>query len=190
MGPGPHTHGVDFSRLSASQMCAGSLTLMPGAPNLSLTALTAVLSHLNPNTLLPTSAGSAATSTLTSSGSQPGLQRCPHGLQPNDAGRWFGAQLRLPRHVMHPKPYRPHLTPLPSPLRPHCLAEDRLLQWMAPYWMAPIDCNGKTIKGLARDIVCTPRIINDSIELSMQKMFGLGVVQYIVYADARGLSDA
>jgi hypothetical protein len=106
-----------------------------------------------------------------------------------DAGGRLGAPLQIRATTGKPKAYRPDLVPIPSMLRPHCKAEDRLMQWKPAFRMRPVDAYGNAIPQIEEDLARAPFVLLSSLEMSTRRTYGSGLLIYTVFADARGLDD-
>ena len=85
-----------------------------------------------------------------------------------------------------PAPYRQHLTPTPSHLRPHCLAKDRLKLW-TPAPPAPSQGGTPTIsEGECKRIKSTMLHV---WEEDTQVVYGAGLLMWHCFCDENGTSE-
>jgi len=71
----------------------------------------------------------------------------------------FNASLPVHTLSMKPQPYRLGLVPLPSPLRPHCIAHDCLRQWFPLQSRSARDAKGALLPIMEEDL---ERVLSDS----------------------------
>jgi hypothetical protein len=86
-----------------------------------------------------------------------------------------------------PRPYRVGLAPLPSALRPHCLAWDRLLLWR------PLSSRSSSIRKVEMseaDLARILEVINVSWAKGTRDTYGVGLLVYHVFCDLRGIPEA
>ena len=85
-----------------------------------------------------------------------------------------------------PKPsaYSPHLSPHPSPLRPHCLARDRLRLWKP----SPAVCSRHSTadEGELEQIF---EVMSNAWADSTRESYSSGILVYHVYCDMRGVPE-
>jgi hypothetical protein len=85
-----------------------------------------------------------------------------------------------------PRPYRAGLAPLPSALRPHCLARDRLRLWR------PLSSRSSSI-GMVEmsesDLARILEVINVSWAKGTRDTYGAGLLVYHVFCDLRGIPE-
>lgn len=101
----------------------------------------------------------------------------------------FGAPLTVVAQSATPRPYAPDLTPQVSLLRPHCLAQDRLLLWKPIFTVVAVDSSGTHLPALDEHVARAPRIIADGYAESTRRTYGSAILVYNVWADANNLSD-
>ncbi|KAF8836513.1 hypothetical protein BDN67DRAFT_879765, partial [Paxillus ammoniavirescens] len=88
-----------------------------------------------------------------------------------------------------PHPYKPDLTPLPSILRPHCLARQRLLMWQ-PASAPPRSAQSNNDKSLLeREIERILTVIGASWSESTKELYGTGLLIFHVYCDINNIPD-
>lgn len=115
-------------------------------------------------------------------------QRCDGTTLARSRSR-FGASLPNAPRLGAPRPYAPDLTPRPSLLWPHCLAQDRLLLWRPIFTVVAIDASGNHLPALDVHVARAPRIIADGYAESTRRAYGSAILVYNVWADECGLSD-
>jgi len=87
---------------------------------------------------------------------------------------------------MKPLPYRPELTPLHSPLRPHCIAREHLLHW-TPY---PPETNTPPHPILMEnDFNRILSVIDASWCESTKATYGAGLLVFHVFCDSRSIPE-
>ena len=94
-----------------------------------------------------------------------------------------------PSFPCKPRPYKPNLTPIPSSLRPHCLARQRLLQWIPSRISPRADLSSRGIPLTNEDLNCILRVISASWEDSTKELYGTGLLVYHVYCDVNNIPD-
>ncbi|KAI6038040.1 hypothetical protein EDC04DRAFT_2570409 [Pisolithus marmoratus] len=85
-----------------------------------------------------------------------------------------------------PRPYWPHLTPTPSPLRPHCLTKERLLLW------CPSNDHQHTSSPLSLSTEVADHITNvigTSWTESTKELYGMGLLVFHVFCDLNNIPD-
>jgi hypothetical protein len=110
-------------------------------------------------------------------------------MTPTKPNRRFGTSLagRGTTRV-GPRPYRSDLTPLPSPLRPHCLAHDRLRLWR-PLTSRSSDGTGPYDISDS-DLTRILDVISVSWATGTRSCYGTGLLVYHVFCDSRGFPEA
>lgn len=88
-----------------------------------------------------------------------------------------------------PRAYNPTLTPLSSPLRPHCLAKDRLCLWCPSLSCVALDHNGIPLPLSEADLNCILTVIGHSLASGTKEVYGSGLLVYHVFCDARSISE-
>ena len=86
--------------------------------------------------------------------------------------------------VRGPAPYQQHLTPIPSHLRPHCLAKDRLRQWApAPLVLGQASTPGSSSAEQER--------VKDTMlhawEEDMRVSYSAGLLMWHCFCDMKGM---
>ncbi|KAJ7217334.1 hypothetical protein GGX14DRAFT_358138 [Mycena pura] len=87
----------------------------------------------------------------------------------------------------HPKPYPSHLALQPSPLRPLCLAGERLYKWR------PVVSREARLALTAipeADLIRTTNVITHAFAPSTLDTYGSGILFYHCYCDARRIPEA
>ena len=85
-----------------------------------------------------------------------------------------------------PCPYQPGLTPAISPLRPHCLARDRLQNWCLFASRADLN-HSLDLSDSEFDRILT--VITYSWAASTQETYGAGLLVHHVYCDMRDIPE-
>ncbi|KAF8833786.1 hypothetical protein BDN67DRAFT_998878 [Paxillus ammoniavirescens] len=91
--------------------------------------------------------------------------------------------------VHKPKPYKPDLTPIPSPLRPHCLAKHRLIRWLpniAPPCITSVNADRTLDNNEAQRIL---DVIGASWAESTKELYSTGLLVFHVYCDIHDVPD-
>ncbi|KAI0915750.1 hypothetical protein AcV5_010472 [Taiwanofungus camphoratus] len=89
-----------------------------------------------------------------------------------------------------PKPYRVGLTPIPSNLRPHCLARDRLRLWRPLTSRTPKDQQGKPITITDADLDRVLAVITVSWAQGTRETYGAGLLVFHVFCDTRNIPES
>ena len=85
-----------------------------------------------------------------------------------------------------PAPYSQHLTPTPSPLRPHCLARDRLKQWIpASLPVEPVSAAG--LNAAERERVKETML--HAWEENTRVAYGAGLLMWHCFCDDKGVPE-
>ncbi|KIJ05736.1 hypothetical protein PAXINDRAFT_93046, partial [Paxillus involutus ATCC 200175] len=79
--------------------------------------------------------------------------------------------------------YPSNLTPLPSPLRPHCTAKDRLILWL------PANTRTLAINSTLLDPSRIQDILIQTWADSTRESYGSGLLAFHVFCDAKGIPD-
>ena len=88
-----------------------------------------------------------------------------------------------------PHQYRQGLMPLSSPLRPHCLARDRLRLWTPTNSRAPRDAAGCPIRITDVDLDRILTVMSVSWAQGTRTMYGSGLLAYHLFCDQRGIPE-
>lgn len=89
-----------------------------------------------------------------------------------------------------PASYNPDLTPLPSPLRPHCLAKERLRLWLPANPQPHTDRSEALIPLTDEDIIRIRQVSAKAYADSTIGGYGAGLLVYHVYCDRKGIPEA
>ena len=87
-------------------------------------------------------------------------------------------------HISRPSAYSPNLSPQPSPLRPHCLARDRLRLWKPSL---AVTSRHSTDQG--DDIERVFDVMSNAWARSTQESYSAGILVYHVYCDAKDIPE-
>ena len=89
-----------------------------------------------------------------------------------------------PRRPARPAAYSANLSPLPSPLRPHCLARDRLRLWLpSPTVISRHSENrGEELEEIFN-------VMSNAWAESTRESYSSGILAYHVYCDVKGLPE-
>ena len=88
-----------------------------------------------------------------------------------------------------PHPYRAGLTPATSPLRPHCLARDRLRLWTPSHSRSPQDAAGHPLHISDADLDRILTVISVSWAQGTRTIYGSGLLTYHVFCDQRSIPE-
>ena len=89
-----------------------------------------------------------------------------------------------------PTTYSPHLTPMLSTLRPHCLARDRLCLWKPPFSHKARDESSRQIGMLSeQDLTRVFEVMAGSWADSTRKAYGSGLLVYHIFCDTRSIPE-
>ena len=99
----------------------------------------------------------------------------------------------IPQHnpIARAKPtaYAPHLTPVPSPLRPHCLARDRLRLWKPAPYQANLP-SGVDVASLSeQDVSRIFEVTSNAWAESTHEAYSSGVLAFHVHCDKRSIPE-
>lgn len=84
-----------------------------------------------------------------------------------------------------PRPYTVSLNLLPSNLRPHCLARDRLRLWLPSTHRKPLGHSGTYIPLTDVDLNRILTVIGHSLASGTRETYGAGLLVFHVFCDAR-----
>lgn len=109
----------------------------------------------------------------------------------NNNSRFHGAVAHLPspHDLSIPRPYSAMLTPASSPLRPHCLARERLLLWRPSHGRSPLDHQGASLPLSDEDLNRILSVLGHSLASGTRETYGSGLLAFHVFCDARGVSE-
>jgi hypothetical protein len=87
-------------------------------------------------------------------------------------------------HISRPSAYSPNLSPQPSPLRPHCLARDRLR-----LWKPSLAVTSRHSTDQEDDIERVFDVMSNAWARSTQESYSAGILVYHVYCDAKDIPE-
>jgi len=96
--------------------------------------------------------------------------------------------LPLAQSALNPLPYHSGLTPSPSPLRPHCLAKDRLLHWRPSFTNIDPPHSVHPILSEA-DFDQILNIIDASWGSNTKATYGAGLLVFHVFCDSHNVPE-
>ncbi|GBE82476.1 hypothetical protein SCP_0408600 [Sparassis crispa] len=82
------------------------------------------------------------------------------------------------------------LTPLPSPLRPHCLARERLHSWRPPSSRRPLDAHGAPVSLSAEDIARIEAVTAFAWSENTAESYGSGLLVFHVFYDTKDIPES
>jgi hypothetical protein len=88
-----------------------------------------------------------------------------------------------------PRAYPLTLTPIPSSLRPHCLAKDRLRLWLPATARSRLDHHGSLVPVSEADLQRILTVIAHSHAPSTRESYGSGLLVFHVFCDARQIPE-
>lgn len=107
----------------------------------------------------------------------------------NQRTRW-DAPLSLPMTTnTRPGAYRSNLTPLLSPLRPHCLARERLRLWKPVISRTANDTQGKHLSLSEADLTRVMDVMAHAWTESTHETYGTGLLIFHVFCDRKGIPE-
>ncbi|KAG2056796.1 hypothetical protein BDR06DRAFT_879473 [Suillus hirtellus] len=89
-----------------------------------------------------------------------------------------------------PRPYLTSLTPLPSALRPHCLAWDRLRLWVPIASRSRMDHSGCLVPLTDSDVDRILVVIAHSHAPNTRECYGSGLLVFHVFCDSRNIPES
>lgn len=97
----------------------------------------------------------------------------------------------LPRSSSSPRPsaYAPHLTPIPSPFRPHCLARDRLQLWKPVRSQSSPPFGNHSDVLSEQDVTQIFEATSNAWAESTRKAYSSGILAYHVHCDKRNIPE-
>jgi hypothetical protein len=111
------------------------------------------------------------------------LKRC----KPAEAHQWdIPPPPTITQPNKRPTPYLPNLTPMPSPLRPHCLAKDRLRLWAPAIPQPPVQ--GNSVLSEAEHTRIKDTMIH-AWEEDMRASYGAGLLMWHCFCDSKGVPE-
>ena len=98
---------------------------------------------------------------------------------------WHAPLPPLPsKNRQRPTPYRKNLAPLPSPLQPHCPANQRLRLW------CPLIPRAQHTTQLAdEDLECIEAVMAHAWEVDMHATYASGLLSFMVFCDKKGIPE-
>ena len=90
-----------------------------------------------------------------------------------------------------PKPtaYAPNLTPIPSPLRPHCLARDRLRMWKPAPYQTNFPSNISIASLSEQDVSRIFEVTSNAWAESTHEAYSSGILAFHVHCDKRNIPE-
>jgi hypothetical protein len=111
------------------------------------------------------------------------LKRC----KPAEARQWdILPPPTITQPNKRPTPYLPNLTPMPSPLRPHCLAKDRLRLWAPTIPQPPVQ--GNSVLSEAERTRIKDTMIH-AWEEDTRASYGAGLLMWHCFCDSKGVPE-
>ncbi|KIK34774.1 hypothetical protein CY34DRAFT_97327 [Suillus luteus UH-Slu-Lm8-n1] len=107
----------------------------------------------------------------------------------NDSRFSRAAPLPSPDTTPKPRSYPSSLTPIPSSLRPHCLARERLRLWVPLTSRSRHDHTGALIGILDSDIDRILAVISHSHMPTTRETYGSGLLVYHVFCDSHNVPE-
>lgn len=110
----------------------------------------------------------------------------PANLPPMQSGERTNERFNAPLHSLpplsdtQPSPYKPSLTPSPSPLRPHVLAKHRLTAW-TPASRAPANPLDEEER--------VRQVLSAGWDESTLRAYGSGLLSFHVFCDTKNISE-
>lgn len=89
-----------------------------------------------------------------------------------------------------PRPYQVALTPLPSALRPHCLARDRLRLWTPAASRSRTDHTGSPVELSDSDVDRILQVIAHSHAPNTRECYGSGLLVFHIFCDSRNIPES
>jgi hypothetical protein len=139
-------------------------------------------SELLGDNLNPTKSQSEASSTLPS-----GMSRS-HPL-PIHSANLDPATLHHSSGTARPTAYAPHLMPIPSPLRPHCLARDHLCLWKPAPHQAGLPSDERNTFLSDQDLSRIFEVTSFAWAESTQEAYSSGILAYHIHCDKRSILE-
>ena len=180
----PHSSSLLSS--SQKQSNPGSLTLMsPSLQSSTLTYVRASLGHRNQNQV--------GRNGINSKPSSQKKRKTLHAGRPRLVNHRFeGKTTPFSESSKQVKvvPYYPSLTPLPSSLRPHVPAKDRLRLWQPLHPRNILDRDGLPVNLADNDLERIKWLLEEAWAGSTtRELYGAGLLVYHVFCDRKGISE-
>jgi hypothetical protein len=124
------------------------------------------------------------------SGKKPSLNSPSVATSNSEKGHKFGAPIPSATGDASPSapPYTPSLTPQPSPLRPHCLARERLRLWKPA--ISPPRANNALPNVISEEqLDRILQVINAAWAESTKTLYGAGLLVFHVYCNTHGVPE-
>ena len=103
----------------------------------------------------------------------------------------FSQPLVIPKTASgRPRRYAPGLTPLPSVMRPHCLARDRLKRCFPEKSRRPVGLNGEPLPFSEEDLQRVLTALSFAWAEKTLESYGSGLLVFHVFCDNRGVPEA
>lgn len=100
----------------------------------------------------------------------------------------FSASL-LPDDIAKPLPYKTGLIPIPSQLRPHCLARERLKLWFLSETRIARGTDGRFLAIAEEDLQRVLTVMNLSWAPGTRECYGAGLLVFHVFCDERDVPE-
>ena len=127
--------------------------------------------------------------TQSTTNSNSGERHSPVQPRYGNHSRTWNAPLRSTPLNAAPAPYRPHLTPVPSPLHPHCLAHERLHLWKPATSRSSQDDGGRQLNLTDADLNRVMDVMAHAWTESTQETYGTGLLTYHVFCDKKEIPE-
>jgi hypothetical protein len=120
------------------------------------------------------------------------LQTNPHPKKSN-IGNQHSARTNILPPLLGtgtPARYNPNLSPIPSPLHPHCLTRDRLRLWKPAHTRLSQDQQGLSMKLGDVDLDRIADVMSQAWESSTRETYRSGLLTFHVFCDNKQISEA
>src|SRR5882762_8597752 len=91
--------------------------------------------------------------------------------------------------IATPLPYPTNLTPNESPLRPHCLAKDRLKLWHPLNTRSAVDAQGRPVPLSLQDLEQIGGVTLNSLQPATQASYSSGLLTFHVFCDQKKIPE-
>src|ERR1700753_1699824 len=88
-----------------------------------------------------------------------------------------------------PLPYPANLTPIPSPLRPHCAASERIKRWLPANARKATDSLGRPTTLNQQDLERIESVSLSSFQPATQATYGSGLLAFHVFCDQKNIPE-
>ncbi|GLB38889.1 hypothetical protein LshimejAT787_0600510 [Lyophyllum shimeji] len=193
----PTNHPAAHSHQRASSSQPHRFPNPSGTSSLTLTQISADLSYvlfekarhrnlsLNPTAPTPTEEGPRSTTNSSDAVKNSlGKRKAGKNRDRFDASLPEGSESRT-----RPTPYSSSLTPALSPLRPHCLARDRLRLWKPAYTRPNIDNLGRQNTVTTEDVERINQLIINAWTPKTLESYGAGLLVYHVFCNRKDIPE-